>query len=77
MRLTMVTKWCPDPNPCLSSMCVQVKVGCLASFPQLVKCIYERMQFDHNAFTFDILVVLIETNPAEYIIGCHVKVVGT
>ena len=42
-RLARVSKWSPEPDPCLSSMSVQVKVGCITSFPQLVKHIYEGM----------------------------------
>ena len=42
-RLSKVSKWSPKANPCLSSMSVQVKVGCVASFPQLVEHLDEGM----------------------------------
>ena len=40
-RLTRVSKWSPEADPCLSSMSVKVKVCCITSFPQLVKHVYE------------------------------------
>ena len=55
MRLTIEIKWSPEADPCLSSMSVQVKVGCMASFPQLVKYIYEGVYLDHNGILPELL----------------------
>ena len=54
MSLSIVSKWSPDANPCLSSVCVQVNVGCITSFPQLVKYVYKGVEFYHDGITFSV-----------------------
>ena len=44
----VLTKWCPDVHPCLSSMCAQVEVSYVPHFPQLVEHVYEGVYFNHG-----------------------------
>ena len=40
-RIARVSLGSPESYPCLSSMSIQVEVGCISSFPQLVEHIDE------------------------------------
>ena len=46
--MTKLTKLNPKAYPCLSSLSVQVEVGCKASFTQLVVLSYKGMYLHHG-----------------------------